>query len=495
MSSASSGEPSAAPAASHHEHHTKQRAGRDVVLQLATRIANLALGVFVTALVVRTLGDAGYGEWTTIMVSLELVGYFMQFGMESVALREAAANPRRANEWIGALMLLRLLAVGPVLLVAFVVLLLIQQNEQMLIAGLILLIGMPFGGTGGMQLVFQLRVNNAIPMFVLTLKSVLWGAAVIVIFLLRGGIVVMAIALVTTNALGSLVLAIAALRITGRQLRPSRAQLKRLLRIGLPVGISGLLVVAYARIDQLLVFTIAGDVDAGYYGAIYHVMEQAHFVPISLLTTVAPIVAASWPHARARMTRIVSLAVQSLLIAALGGLAFAIVGSEPAVELVFGSEFIPAAPGLPILAAAFAFVCIGYITTNVLLVVGKTRAMVVISVIALIANVIGNLLLVPTYGFLGAAWITLATEVIVVSIGVGLVARELVLSELAPWRFARIVLAAALLCLALELVSVAGAGLAVLVLVTVALYPALLFGLRAIDVGDIRTLLRRGAPA
>jgi O-antigen/teichoic acid export membrane protein len=476
-------------------HHTRHRAARDVVVQLGARIANLALGVVVTALVVRTLGDAGYGEWSSILVSLELVGYFMQFGMASVALREAAADPRRANEWIGALMLLRLLAMAPVLAVALVVLLLIQDNQQMLVAGLILLVGMPFGGTGGMQLVFQLRVDNTIPMLVLTLKSVLWGAAVLGIFLVGGGLVAMAIAMVVTNGIGALVLAIAALRITGRRLRPSRAQLRQLVRIGLPVGISGVLVIAYARIDQLLVFGIAGDVDAGYYGAIYHMLEQSHFVPISVLTTVAPIFAASWPHARERLTRVVSLAVELLLIAALGGLAFAITAATPVIRLVFGEDFVPAAPGLPVLAAAFVFISIGYVTTNVLIVAGKTRAMVVISAIALVVNVIGNVLLVPSLGFLGAAWITLVTEVIVVGISVGLVARALELAHVAMGRIARIVLSAAVLCGVLAALSGAGASLVVLIVAMGLIYPALLFGLRTIDLGDIRMLVRKGEPA
>ena len=36
----------------------------------------------------------------------------------------------------------------------------------MLIAGLILVITMPFNGVGALRLVFQLRVNNLVPMLV-----------------------------------------------------------------------------------------------------------------------------------------------------------------------------------------------------------------------------------------------------------------------------------------------------------------------------------------
>ena len=81
---------------------TRQRAARDILVQVVVRILNLALGVFVTALVVRTLGQAGYGQWSTIFVVLALIAYFANFGMEGVALREAARHPESEHEWIGA---------------------------------------------------------------------------------------------------------------------------------------------------------------------------------------------------------------------------------------------------------------------------------------------------------------------------------------------------------------------------------------------------------
>ena len=84
---------------------------------------------------------------------------------------------------------------------------------------------------------------------------------------------------------------------------------------------------------------------------------------------------------------------------------------EPAVELVFGREFAPAADAVPILAGAFAVMCIGYLTGNVMLVMQRTRRQALIAAAGLVVNVAGNLILVPRYGFLAAAWMTLAEGV------------------------------------------------------------------------------------
>src|SRR6202035_3487450 len=218
---------------------TRQRAAKDILMQVVVRIANLALGVVVTALVVRTLGQAGYGQWSTLFIVIALVGYFANFGMEGVALREAARRPELEHEWIGTVIAARLIMLVPVMLVSLVVLVLVEQSHQMLIAGLILIAVMPFGGVSALSILFRLRVDNRVPMIVLTRRSVLWGIAVVFISADGGGMIALAIAMAATNTVGSIVQALAAMRIVPRWPRPNRKNLRELARVRLPIGISG----------------------------------------------------------------------------------------------------------------------------------------------------------------------------------------------------------------------------------------------------------------
>jgi O-antigen/teichoic acid export membrane protein len=472
-------------------HATRQRAASDILMQVVVRIVNLAIGVGVTVLVVRTLGEAGYGQWSTVLIVIGLIGYFANFGMEEVAVREAAREPESEHEWIGAVVLLRLAVLVPVMLCSAGAILLLRESHQMLLAGLILIVTMPFGGIGAIGLLFQLRVDNRVPMLVLTLRSVLWGAAVAVIYARRGDMVALAIAMAATNAAGSIVQAVAVLRLDARWPRPSRKRIGALVRIGIPVGVAGALIVAYARIDQVIVFVIAGSRPAGLYGSVYNVLDQSHFVPISILTTLAPVLAASWPADRARLLRTARLTAELLAIASFGGLAFAIVASGPVVRLVFGHEFARAAPALPILAGAFVLICFGYLNGNLLLVLGLQRRLLSISLLALVANVAGNLILVPLMGFMGAAWMTLATEAIVFLATLRLILTTLELPLPRLGRMGRTAAAAAVLAGALEGSRALGAPLGALVAVAAAGYPALLFGLRALGGDDLRVLLRR----
>jgi PST family polysaccharide transporter len=461
-------------------------------MQVVVRVLNLALGVVVTALVARTLGAAGYGQWSTVFVVLGMTGFLMSFGAESIVVREVAREPERESEWLGAMLAMRLIALGPVMLISLGALLLIRESHTMLLAGLILVVCMPFDGMSVLQLVFQLRVNNRIPMLVLTMRSVLWGVAVFVIYEHRGGMIPLAVALAVTNSAGSIVQTVAALRVLKHWPRPSRARLGELLRESLPLGLTGMLVIGYGRIDQVIVLKVAGSREAGLYGAVYNVLNSSHFVPISVLTTLAPIMAASWPADPARMLRAARLTAELMAITSLGALAFASVAATSLVRLFFGPGFTASAPALPVLAAAFVFICFGYLNGNLLVVLGLQRRFLTISLMALVFNLAGNLVLVPLIGFMGAAWMTLATEMLVCGACLSAILRKLDRPWPRPGRMARTLLAAALLFAGLGVLKLIGAPLVALVAAACALYPALLLALGALALEDIRIALKRG---
>ena len=473
-------------------HATRQRAANDIVVQVVARILNLAIGVVVTAFVVRTLGNSGYGQWSTLLIVIGLVGYFGAFGMEGVALRESAREPEREHEWIGAVTMLRLLLVVPVMLASLIAVVALQESHQMLIAGVILVVMTPFGGAGALILLFQLRVDNRVPMFLLTLRSLFWGAAVAIIYLSNGDMIDLAIAMAVTNAVVALAEFAAVLRAGIRWPRPSRKRLGPLFRLGLPVGISGLLITSYASIDQVIVFVIAGSKSAGLYGAVYNVLNQAHFIPASVLTTLAPVLAASWPLDRARMLRTARLTAELLSVASFGALAYVSVAATQIVRLFFGPEFLQAASALPVLGAAFIFISFGYLNGNLLVTMGLEKRLLRISLLALGVNLVGNLILVPLTGFMGAAWMTLVTEIVVFAAALRIVLRTLELPRPKLGRIGRTISAALLLGVALAVTKLLGGELIALSVAACLLYPALLFGLRALDLDDVRILLKRG---
>ena len=138
---------------------------------------------------------------------------------------------------------------------------------------------------------------------------------------------------------------------------------------------------------------------------------------------------------------------------------------------------------------AFVFICFGYLAGNLVLVLGLQKKFVWVAVAALVINVALNLALVRAYGFVAAAWITLATEAFVCSTSMWLCLRVLEM-RLQVGRLARVVGAAAALTVVLALLAAAGAPLLVLV-VTSAVYVPLLVLVGGLPLAELRALVNR----
>lgn len=466
----------------------RARAAADVAIQVLGRALNLLPGIVVTVLLTRALGDDGFGSWSTALAIVQIATPFGDFGLEQVAVRKAAAAREDERDWIGALITLRLAFALPVAIVTAIVQLVIADNAEMAAAGLLLTGTLLVAPVSMTRVAFQTRVRNDLTILVLTVNSILWTAAVIAIAASDGGMVWFAAAF-----LGSAVASVGlgawlGSRLSRPRLRGSRALWRELARIGVPIGVAGLVVTAYVKLDQVMLFSLAGAEDAGLYGAVYRFLDQAQFVPAALMTTLFPIMASSWPGDPERVRRIGRLIADYLAIVSLPALGFTIVASEPVVRLLFGEDFLRAADALPILMGAFVVICFGYLAGNLVVVLELQRVFLRNALIALAFNVVLNLILIPPYGFMAAAWVTLATEVLVTALTLSAVLRRLELT-LRLRRIALASVAAALMTGAVAGLQALGAPLGVLLAAAAVTYPAAVLLVGAVRLAEVRQLL------
>jgi O-antigen/teichoic acid export membrane protein len=438
------------------------------------------------------LGGGGFGEWSTLLVVAQMAGYLADLGVEQVAVSRAAKDGRE-RDWIGALVSVRTFISIPATAVAAVVVLLLASNNDMVLGGLLLAATILSAGPSSTRALLQLRVRNDLNMVVITFNSVLWTGGAIVLAVEDAGMVAFAAAFLAVTWATAAIQVAFALRAGRISLHGGRPLLRPLTAAGIPVAISGLLILAYARIDQVLVYELAGAREAGLYAAAYRILEQAHFVPLAVATTFLPLVAAAHGADIARARRMTQLVIDYMAVGSFPAVGFTLVASEQVIRLLFGDAFLPAAPALPILMGAFVVICFGYLSGNLVIVLGLQRRFLRYAVVALVFNVALNVILIPPYGFLAAAWVTLATEIGVVGLTMAMVMREL---EHVPGldRVARSGAATAGMTLAVWGARELGAEIVVLLLVGGVVYGALVVLLGALTVKDLRALAARRAP-
>jgi O-antigen/teichoic acid export membrane protein len=467
-----------------------RRVTADVTVQIVARILNLALGVLVTLLIVHALGSRGFGVWSSLFAVTQIAASFGELGLNEVAASRAAGEPEREAGWLGALLSLRMLTAIPVTLASVVAVLLIAPSHNSAVAGVLLSVLLLVGVPTALNVVFQLRVRNDIPMGIMSLNSVVWAGAVILVSTLSGGVAAFAVAFFITSALTACLTVILALRLASVHLRRSYELWRPLLRVGIGLGIAGVLVTSYVRLDQILVLEFAGSRQAGLYGAAYRLLDQVQFIPISVMTTLFPLIAAAYAGSRGRAFELLQAAAEYLTMASLPILAFTIVAARPIMTLLFGSQFAAGAPALPILAGAFVSISFGYLAGNMVVILELQRRFVRYAAVGLLVNAVLNIVLIPRYGFLAAAWVTLITEVTVMSLTMRSVIQAL---DMRPrlGRLALTLVAASIMGLLTWMASLAGAPLGVLVAVAAPSYVVALLLLGVLVPGEIMAILRK----
>jgi O-antigen/teichoic acid export membrane protein len=174
--------------------------------------------------------------------------------------------------------------------------------------------------------------------------------------------------------------------------------------------------IIYFRADAYMVAALRGVEEAGYYGAAYRLIEGLLFAPESVLVVFSPLlVKALSGRTRAdssevsRSTVVNQVAALQVAIAGPVGLGL-VLEHEWITNVLYGAEFDPSARVLLWLAPAYMFMSLNFLAGGLLTAAYLQRALLLISGIAAISNVLLNLALIPRYGAIGAVAATIVTE-------------------------------------------------------------------------------------
>ena len=184
-----------------------------------------------------------------------------------------------------------------------------------------------------------------------------------------------------------------------------------LLRLAAPLGIAGLAQQAYFHVDNLFVRPMAGEEELGIYNAGVRLMSfgimVAQYAGLAALPWFARL------HAEGRLAEGLARLGQPLFVLACAGAGLCLPLADRIMALLFGADFAAGGASLAWLLGALAVIYLGSIHLTAVVAVGRTRAVLWITLAALIANLIGNAYAVPRHGIEGAAATTLMTESLV----------------------------------------------------------------------------------
>ena len=189
-----------------------------------------------------------------------------------------------------------------------------------------------------------------------------------------------------------------------------------LLKKGSPFALVSIFINIYSYIDSLILSAYASDEIVGYYNASYRLFEAPLFVTDSLAIALFPTVSKLYREDRRSVQKLLSGLIQKAVPLALWvSLATAFLSGD-VIRLLFGAQYEPAARVLPVLIFTLVIIAPNTIIGTSLRAMDRQKLSAWMAGLACVLNVGLNMVVIPRYSYMGAAWTTLATELFVLAV-------------------------------------------------------------------------------
>jgi len=380
------------------------RAGAFVVGSVASVVS--------AAFLFRHLGLHDASRYVLALTLAAIVAAVSDLGLTAVGVKELATTPaaqreRLARDLLGLRITLTL--AGATVVIAFAA---VAYSPQLALGVFLACVGLLLQATQdnyGLTLVIGLRLG-----WIAALEALrqLLTMALVLVFVALGA--KLNVFLAITIPVGVVLVAVT-IRLVGgsRSLRPSFSPRRwhRFTRAMLPYSLAVAASAIYFRISVVLVTLLAGAKQQGYFAASFRIVEVLTAVPLLLVSSAFPIFANA---AHGDQKRLGYAAGRVFEVALLAGAWTAVslgVGADLATRVIGGAEFKGADNLLAIQGVALAAMFVSLVWANLLLSMGRYRAILTISLSMLALNTLLVSVLVPIDGARGAAIATAVAEI------------------------------------------------------------------------------------
>lgn len=379
------------------------------------RILRIVISFVVTIFVVRYLGPKDFGLYSYVLSFFWLFGSLSTIGLESITTREIVKQPDRKDEINGTVFFLRL--AGSITAIVLIGITLLITGEETYTAILILIASgsFLFQSFSVIEYYFRGKVEAKFNAYALSASVIVSSILKVIFILIKAQLIYFVFAVVFEYfalAIG-LVLVYHFNKLSIFNWKYSKELASSLLKDAWPLMLSGIVVMIYMRIDQIIIKHMINEEAVGYYAAAVRLCEAWYFIPVTICNSIFPAIVnaknVSEEFYNNRMQKLYDI----LSWMAIGIAVPVTIFSGLIINLLFGSEFSAASPVLTIYIWAGVAVFLSVASSQYLINENLTKFSFFRTFVGMVINVILNFVFIPIYGIIGSAVATLISYTIV----------------------------------------------------------------------------------
>jgi len=199
-------------------------------------------------------------------------------------------------------------------------------------------------------------------------------------------------------------------------------EIKKIAREAAPFGLALALNVAYLKLDVILISALLpteiGNTQNGFYGVAVRIADILLMVPIYFMNSVLPTLSERLEKKEKSVESLLQNSFLFLFSVSIAGGILLFLLARPIAAFISSPEFLSTAtsPGsdtaLRILSGFFPIAFLSMFFGFLLIATGRQAFLILINSSALSANFLGNLWAIPHFGFVGAASVSVVSELV-----------------------------------------------------------------------------------
>jgi len=452
---------------------------------IVTHILNMALGVLAVMYLARYLGTEGFGKYSFIFAYLSFFTVLSDFGTGAILVREASRDAEAARKLLGNSIIMRLLFPLLTIALAYLIILPLKSSAEMRSLVLVASLGFLFSFSAVYKVIFQVSLKMAYPNLLDTAGNVI-KLALFLLVILKGGTL---FDFILVSAVYVLPAVVALMYFSDKIITPrfdiDFALWKRLLKESWPLALSGVFILIYLRVDTVMLSLMKGDEAVGYYSAAYRLTELFTVIPMAFSLSLLPLMSRFFGSENERAKTYYQQGMKYMMLLALPLATGIMMLSSKIIPPIYGRQFTLAIPALSVLAWAEALIFMNIILANALVAVRKQWVVICNTSIGMVLNIILNFIFIPSFGFVGAASTTVATELTTFLLGVYMMSKYQFPANISKL-FVKVAFACSLMGFYIFFFN--GLTIALLIITAAVIFIAAAFALKIMNKEDIRLM-------
>jgi len=382
---------------------------------LGERVLRMVISLFVGIYVARYLGPERFGLLSYSVSFVWLFSSLASFGLNNILVRELVQSPEQRNNLLGTVFWLKVFGTFVMATAIAVALQFIEDDQQTYWMIFIITLGYLFQTTNVIELYFQAQVQSKFIVRAQVAQMLITSLFKIYLIYIQAELIWFAFALMLDQVVAAaLFLIVYCWKIDFFPYFTFHwKRAKKLMDGALPLIFSGMMVLLYMKIDQVMLKEMLNAKAVGVYAAAVKLCEAWYFIPSAIMASLFPAIIES----RKKSEEIYENKVQKLYeMMVWGSLLVAIPTSFLAdwfIQVLYGANFQEAAIVLKIYIWTFVFVSLGVASSHWIVAENLEKYALLRSLLGAIINISLNWYMIPIYGITGAAYATLITQLFV----------------------------------------------------------------------------------